>query len=95
VDHARIACLLEIQKLEHKKYPAQLTRLKAPVPNDPYTGKPYVYKPDPKGRYELYGVGRNQKDDGGQLAMRGKDSVDYKAGDLLWSYSHTPQTNSP
>ena len=89
VDHARIACLLEIQKLEHKKYPAQLTRLKAPVPNDPYTGKPYVYKPDPKGRYELYGVGRNQKDEGGKVVLRDSGGLDLYEGDLVWSYLPT------
>ena len=89
VDHARIACLLEIQKLEHKKYPAQLTELKAPVPNDPYTGKPYVYKPDPKGRYELYGVGRNQKDEGGKVVLRDSGGLDLYEGDLVWSYLPT------
>jgi hypothetical protein len=88
VDHARIACLLEMQKLEHKKYPAQLTGLKTPVPNDPYTGKPYVYKPDPKGRYQLYGVGWNQKDDGGKVVFASpKGNLDREMGDLVWQYS--------
>ena len=90
VDHARIACLLEMQKLEHKKHPAQLTGLKAPVPNDPYTGKPYVYKLDPKGWYELYGVGRNQKDDGGKVVLTDNGRLNLEGGDLVWGYSPQP-----
>ena len=90
VDHARIACLLEIQKLEHKKYPAQLTRMKVPVPNDPYNGKPYDYKPDPKGRYKLYGVGRNQKDDGGEVILTDNGRLNLEKGDLVWGYSPQP-----
>ncbi|MDP7011798.1 MAG: hypothetical protein QF685_10490 [Verrucomicrobiota bacterium] len=87
VDHARIACLLELHKLEHKEYPAKLADLKAPLPNDPYTGKPYVYKPDPKGRYRIYGVGWNQKDDVGKVILKGTDQLDLDKGDLAWSYS--------
>jgi len=88
VDPARIACLLEMQKLEHKKYPAQLTGLKTPVPNDPYTGKPYVYKPDPKGRYQLYGAGWNQMDDGGKVVFASsKGNLDQEKGDLVWQYT--------
>jgi hypothetical protein len=86
VDHARIACHLELHKLEHKKYPAKLASLEAPLPHDPYTGKPYVYKPDPKGRYQLYGVGWNQKDDGGKVVLRDSGGLDLYEGDLVWSY---------
>ena len=85
VDHARIACHLELHKLEHKKYPAKLADLEAPLPHDPYTGKPYVYKPDPKGRYQLYGVGWNQKDDGGKVVLR-SGGVNRDEVDLVWSY---------
>ena len=88
VDHARIACLLELHKLEHNKYPAQLADLKTPFPNDPYTGKPHVYKPDPKGRYQLYGVGWNQKDDGGKVVFASpKGNLDREKGDLVWQYT--------
>ncbi len=86
VDHARIACHLELHKLEHKKYSAKLAGLEAPLPHDPYTGKPYVYKPDPKGRYQLYGVGWNQKDDGGKVVLRGSGGLNLDEGDLVWSY---------
>ena len=90
VDHARIACILELHKLEHKKYPAKLTDLKTPLPNDPYNGKPYAYKPDSKGRYELYGIGRNQKDEGGKVALKDKGRLHLEKGDLVWRYSPQP-----
>ena len=88
MDHARIACHLELHKLKHKKYPAKLADLEAPLPHDPYTGKPYVYKPDPKGRYQLYGVGWNQKDDGGKVVFASpKGNLDREKGDLVWQYT--------
>ena len=88
VDHARIACHLELHKLEHKKYPTKLASLEAPLPHDPYTGKPYVYKPDPKGSYQLYGVGWNQKDDGGKVILRSGE-LNLDEVDLVWSYLPT------
>ena len=87
VDHSRIACLLELHKLEHETYPAKLTDLKTPLPNDPYNGKPYVYKPDGKDRYQLYGIGWNQKGDGGKVILKGSDHPDLDKGDLVWSNS--------
>ena len=86
VDHARIACLLETHKLQHKTYPATLVDLETPLPNDPYNGKPYAYKMDKEGRYQLYGIGWNQKDDGGSAIKKG-DRADLENGDLVWGYS--------
>jgi hypothetical protein len=38
-------------------------------PSDPFTGKPFVYKPDPDGKgFLLYSVGPDGKDDGGSIA---------------------------
>ncbi|MBC8324076.1 MAG: hypothetical protein H8E27_00375 [Verrucomicrobia subdivision 3 bacterium] len=87
VDHARIACLLELHRLEHDSYPAKLEKLKARTPHDPFTGKPYAYA-RAKDRYRLHGVGWNQKDDGGKLVFR-DDNVnrDLKQGDLIWQYT--------
>ena len=90
VDHARIACHLEMHKLEHNKYPAKLADLKAPLPNDPYTGKSYVYQTNPKGRYQLHGVGWNQKDDDGRAVMKEKGTLNHEAGDLVWRYAPRP-----
>ncbi len=86
VDHARIACLLELHKLEHKKYPEKLADLKTTLPLDPYNGKSYVSKVDKEGRYQLYGIGWNQQDDGGTVINKG-GRVDLEKGDLVWSYS--------
>ena len=86
LDHVRIACLLELHKLEYEKYPEKLTDLKTTLPHDPYTGKPYIYKPDPKGRYQLYGFGWDQKDDGG-IAFNKGGRPDPEKGDLVWRYS--------
>jgi len=91
VDHARIACLLELHHLEHKNYPEKLAGLKKPLPLDPYNGKPYAYKLTKEGRYQLYGIGWNQKDDGGTVIKNG-DRPDPENGDLVWSYSsQTPE----
>ena len=90
VDHARIAFYLELHRLEHKKYPAELADLKAPLPNDPYTGKPYIYKLDPKDRYQLHGVGWNQKDDGGNVVVKDSGGLNLDEGDLVWRYSPQP-----
>jgi hypothetical protein len=86
VDHARIGCLLELHKIKHKQYPAKLADLKKPLRLDPYNGKPYIYKVDQEGRYQLYGIGWNQKDDGGGIVKKG-DRTDLEKGDLVWSYS--------
>ena len=86
VDHARIACLTEAHHLEHKNYPTKLADLKQALPLDPYSGKPYIYKMDQEDRYQLYGIGWNQKDDGGG-GMDITPSIDPQDGDLVWSYS--------
>jgi len=90
LDHVRIACHLEMHKLKNGKYPAKLADLKMPLPNDPYTGKSYVYQTNPKGRYQLHGVGWNQKDDGGKVVLKGKDGSNLEEGDLVWSYLPQP-----
>ena len=86
VDHARIACLMELHHLEHKNYPEKLTDLKQALPLDPYSGKPYIYKMGQESRYQLYGIGWNQKDDGGTVIKNG-NRPDSEKGDLVWSYS--------
>ena len=90
VDHALIACRLELHKLKSGEYPEQLANLETAAPNDTYSGKPYLYKPDPKGRYQLYGLGWNEKDDGGKTVwkknQKGELEMDWEKGDLVWSY---------
>ena len=65
----------------------KLADLKTPLPNDPYNGKPFVYEVEKEGRYQLYGIGWNQKDDGGKVVMKGKNNLNLEEGDLVWRYS--------
>ncbi|HLW64825.1 MAG TPA: hypothetical protein VKS79_05850, partial [Gemmataceae bacterium] len=65
----RLAFALAAYQRDHGRYPEALAEL-APkyldaVPDDIFSGKPLIYKPDAKG-YLLYSVGANGKDDGGQ-----------------------------
>ena len=60
--------------------------MKQTPPMDPYSGKPYIHKMDEEGRYQLYGIGWNQKDDGGTV-IENRNRPDSEQGDLVWSYS--------
>lgn len=58
-------------RADHKRYPEKLDALApkylAKVPDDLFTGKPLVYRPDGDG-YRLYSLGANGKDDEGRWA---------------------------
>ncbi len=64
-----IAIALAAYCADQKSYPKSLDALTPKyldkVPDDYFTGKPLVYKPDEKG-YLLYSFGTNGKDDGGR-----------------------------
>ena len=93
-DLARIACLIELHKLRNGKYPSKLSEVQSPLPlpTDPYSGKPYIYSvaPGPGERYQLYGVGWNQEDDGGRIFLHEDGGIESKKGDLAWRYSPVP-----
>jgi hypothetical protein len=66
-----IAFALAAHRSEHGNYPAMLAAL-APaylpvIPNDPFTNKPFIYRPGKAG-YLLYSVGPDLQDDGGRPA---------------------------
>jgi hypothetical protein len=96
VDLARIACALERYRLAHGQYPETLDAL-APqfiekVPHDIINGQPLHYRRTGDGKFVLYSVGWNEKDDGGTVVFR-KDSfreyrsaVDTDSGDWVWKY---------
>ena len=94
VDLARIACLIELHKLRNGKYPSELAELQSPLPADPYSGKPYLYRtasgPEAGERYHLYGVGWNQEDDIGRIFLNEDGNIESKKGDLVWRYSPVP-----
>jgi len=90
LDEARIACALERYHLAHAAYPATLDEL-APIymdsiPHDIIDEKPYHYQARVDGTFQLYSVGWNQADDGGNFAFK-KDNpkaIDYENGDWPW-----------
>jgi hypothetical protein len=67
---AQTACALERHWLEHGNYPASLVALVpvylGQVPLDIVNGQPLHYRPTENGRFVLYSVGLDGKDDGGK-----------------------------
>ena len=53
------------------------------LPADVIGGKPYVYRRTEDGRFVLYSIGWDEKDNGG---TPGKDLFDEKEGDWVWQY---------
>ncbi len=91
VDHALTACALEQFYLDRHGYPARLDEL-VPVyldhvPPDVIDGQPTRYRVTPEGRYALWSIGWNGRDDGGQIVVQ-KNSVrrDNNEGDWVWQY---------
>jgi hypothetical protein len=100
IDLARVACALERYRLAQGKYPASLEAL-APqfmekVPHDIINGEPLHYRltdgPSSQssdaasGKFVLYSVGWNEKDDGGTVALTQSGLVDREKGDWVWQY---------
>jgi hypothetical protein len=92
-DLTRIAIALERYYLANGAYPASLDAL-APkymqdIPTDIINGDPLQYHLTQDGRFVLYSVGWNEKDDGG-VAIPAKDpagtGVDINKGDWVWRY---------
>jgi hypothetical protein len=85
-DEAAIACALERYRLANGQFPENLRalvpRFAAHLPNDVITGEPYKYRRTDGGRFVLYSVGWNEKDDGG---VSGKTMFDETAGDWGWT----------
>ena len=69
-DIASLRVGLERFKLAKKSYPRALAELVPDyldrVPDDPFSGKPYGYRPEAKGDFTLWSVGADLKDDNGQ-----------------------------
>src|SRR5712675_2947969 len=84
-----MACALERYRLANGKYPetldALVPRFADNVPMDVCDGGPVKYRLLPDGHFVLYGVGWNEKDDGGTVVMK-KDGSDFDPdqGDWLW-----------
>jgi hypothetical protein len=87
VNQAAIACALERYRLAKGQFPDKLDALApqsiSPLPNDLLTGEPYRDRRTDDGRFVLYSVGWDEKDDGG---VPGKTFYDEKQGDWVWEY---------
>ena len=91
LDQAVTACALERFFLDHHAYPARLDELVSGdvdhVPTDVIDGAPLRYRPTSDGRYQLYGVGWNGRDDGGRVAWESAQRLNDHEGDWVWQYS--------
>ena len=99
-DQEAIACALERFYLEHQTYPDHLDALVPGfldrVPTDVIDGAPMRYRRTPDGRYLLYSIGWNGRDDGGQVAWKEGPRLDDRAGDWVWQYQPLqPPANIP
>ena len=66
------AAAIRLHKLRTGKYPPSLEALNlGEMMIDPYSGKPFVYKTDPRFGFLLYSVSENRVDDGGQTVYGG------------------------
>lgn len=101
IDEAVVACALERYRLAHGQFPEALDALTPQfadkIPHDLITGEPLKYHRTEDGRFILYSVGWNGKDDGGKVALtEGKRTrvdledpharMDITKGDWVWQY---------
>ena len=86
-DFARLACALERHRLARGAFPQALSELTpdflATIPAEIVNGKPYRYRRTDDGRFLLYSVGPDLRDDGGVIDP--KKSAREQA-DWVWRY---------
>jgi hypothetical protein len=86
---AQIACALERFKLAQGAYPDTLDML-APqfietIPHDIIGGEPLHYRRTDDGKFLLYSIGWNERDDGGKDSPPSPNGgTDYNKGDWVW-----------
>lgn len=94
---ALAAIALERFYLKHARYPAALREMvpefAAAVPLDPCDGKQVRYRTTPAGRYLLWCIGMDGKDDDGEIK---KNDVPMKSPDYLgdWTWQYDPVKSS-
>ncbi len=93
VDMALLACALERHALQHGEYPESLDALHfsggQPAPTDPISGTAYRYQRTDNGRYRLWSLGQDGKDDNGQSNLNppiSKPTHHWYLGDWVWEY---------
>jgi hypothetical protein len=88
-DLSAIACALARYRLAHGQLPDSLDNL-CPgfiekLPRDIINGAPLRYRVLSDGRYLLYSIGWNEKDDGGQNQPSKKGEAEQAEGDWVWT----------
>ena len=90
VNESQVVCALERYHLAHGDYPETLEALMpqfiAQLPHDLIGGQPLHYRRDENGKFLLYSVGWNERDDGGQIVFTSGSTVDREKGDWVWQY---------
>jgi hypothetical protein len=96
VNEAIAACALERYRIEHGTYPDSLAEAnhpgEKPIPLDVISGKPMGYRNTPNGKYALWCVGFDGKDDGGKRVLDAKVpnitrfSDPAYIGDWVWDF---------
>jgi hypothetical protein len=94
VDMAILACALERYHLAQGEYPETLAALMPSflekIPPDVVDGQPLHYHRMSDGRFRLYSIGWNGKDDGGVVGLNIAGRVNPQLGDWVWQYSARP-----
>ncbi len=96
IDQAVIACALERHRVVQGSYPDSLDTVKLtdgkPLPQDAMNGKAMAYRRTADGKYALWSVGFDGRDDGGKRVLDEKnsertyfDSRTY-VGDWVWDF---------
>jgi hypothetical protein len=90
---AGVALAIERYRREAGRLPATLDELvpkhMAKVPLDPCGGQPFRYRLTEGGKFLLYSVGWNEKDDGGVVVRKNESpggQLDPTQGDWVWTY---------
>lgn len=88
----RVACALERHRLTAGGYPEDLAGLvpefMTGIPPDPAGGGELHYRRIEGGRFTLYSVGRNGRDDGGNLVRTQDGGVNTRADDCDWVWTY-------
>jgi hypothetical protein len=90
VNEAQIVCALERYRLATGTYPGSLDALTPQfiekIPHDIIGGQPLIYRPTADGKFLLYSIGWNEKDDGGQqeTPQTKNGAIDFAKGDWVW-----------
>jgi len=88
IAEGEVACALERYQLAHGEYPEALDALVPQfiekLPHDIIGGGPLHYQRTAQGKFLLYSIGWNEKDDGGVDSSQVNNASQYAEGDWVW-----------